>query len=124
MRNIINERGLWPEKDPISGKEPPANCKGFKCPDGSTSCCAHCMLFLQLDFVNQKSALEEFVESRGHIHISIFYPKFHCEMNFIEMVWGAAKYEYHLFSMPKNEVEMEQNILDSLQLVTLDKMLR
>ena len=31
----------------------------------------------------------ELIESRGHK--VIFYPKFHCELNFIEFFWGAVK---------------------------------
>ena len=33
--------------------------------------------------------LEELLESRGHK--LIFPPKFHCELNFIEMIWGYIK---------------------------------
>ena len=47
------------------------------------------ILELQPDFVNQKSLIEETIESHGHK--VIFYPKFHCELNFIELFWGAAK---------------------------------
>ena len=39
--------------------------------------------------MNQKSLIQETIEARGHK--VIFYPKFHCELNFIEMFWGAAK---------------------------------
>ena len=33
--------------------------------------------------------IEETIEAMGHK--VIFYPKFHCELNYIEMYWGAAK---------------------------------
>ncbi|CAG8545578.1 11312_t:CDS:2, partial [Scutellospora calospora] len=41
------------------------------------------------DFMNQKSLLEEIVEKAGHK--IIFYPKFYCELNYIENYWGATK---------------------------------
>ncbi len=41
------------------------------------------------DFQNQKTLLEEYVESRGHL--CMFYPKFHCELNPIECVWCHSK---------------------------------
>ena len=41
------------------------------------------------DFKNEKSALHQKLESRGHT--VIFLPKFHCELNGIERVWGHAK---------------------------------
>ena len=37
----------------------------------------------------QRSALVEMIEDSGHV--CIFFPKFHCELNFIERYWGAAK---------------------------------
>jgi hypothetical protein len=47
------------------------------------------ILSLQQDFKNQKGKLEEEVERRGHL--VAFYPKFHCELNWIEYYWGNAK---------------------------------
>ena len=44
---------------------------------------------MQPDFKNQKCALEEAILEAGHL--CIFYPKFHCELNFIERYWGKAK---------------------------------
>ncbi|UZN99437.1 uncharacterized protein OCT59_000708 [Rhizophagus irregularis] len=44
---------------------------------------------LEPDFLAQKGAIAEIIEKAGHKYI--FYPKFHCELNFIERYWGAAK---------------------------------
>ena len=41
------------------------------------------------DFKNETTALEQMVEARGHK--VYFFPKFHCELNPIERVWGKAK---------------------------------
>ena len=41
------------------------------------------------DFRNEKTILERFLIDRGHRVIMI--PKFHCELNPIERVWGQAK---------------------------------
>ena len=86
MENIICEHGLWPNE----GLK--AQCDGFKCVSGHTNCCAHRVLFSQPDFCSQKSHLKEYITSRGHI--CDFYPKYHCELNFIEQYWGTAKYCY------------------------------
>jgi len=47
-------------------------------------------LLKQPDFLAQKGRLKEEVQARNHS--VIFYPKFHCELNFIERFRCAAKY--------------------------------
>ena len=53
-------------------------------------CCTYQVLSLQDNFVNEKPLLQHYLE--GHGHVCLFLPKFHCELNPIEMLWGYAKY--------------------------------
>jgi hypothetical protein len=48
------------------------------------------ILYNQEDFKQQKSLLREFYEDTGHL--CLYYPKFHCELNFTEQYWGNAKF--------------------------------
>ena len=70
LRDILRERGLWPEK-------------GLKLKE------ARELMSQQPDFLAQKGQLEEIIVAAGHQ--IVFYPKFHCELNYIENFWGAAK---------------------------------
>ncbi|KIJ53233.1 hypothetical protein M422DRAFT_242361 [Sphaerobolus stellatus SS14] len=97
-----------------------AECVNFKCADLNAACCCCRVLFNQPDFIAQKPAIIELVESHGHI--AFFYPKFHCELNFIEQCWGYAKFHYRMLPWTKKEAEMEQNVRDSLDKVDIEKM--
>ncbi|OAX33306.1 hypothetical protein K503DRAFT_664982, partial [Rhizopogon vinicolor AM-OR11-026] len=46
----------------------------------------------QDNFRCQLSMLEQLIKDTGHE--CIFLPKFHCELNPIEMYWGWCKYRY------------------------------
>jgi hypothetical protein len=67
--------------------------------------------------VGQKSKLQEFIES--HSHLCDFYPKYHCELNFIEQYWGAAKFQYHTASRASTLKDMERIVKESLDSVPL-----
>ncbi|KAF8588218.1 hypothetical protein K439DRAFT_1645622 [Ramaria rubella] len=108
MEVIIKERGQWPDNGLNT------QCPGFKCEPNSRDCCCRRLLFTAPDFVAQKSYLEEYITSRGHI--CDFYPKFHCELNFIEQYWGAAKYHYHS-TLKTNDIKTMEDIM----LACLDK---
>ncbi len=54
------------------------------CPWENDGCCMACLLSKQDDFANQVSMLETVIKEAGHE--CIFLPKFHCELNPIEMV--------------------------------------
>jgi hypothetical protein len=111
MEIIIHERGLWP----ANGLR--AQCEGFKCEKGWTNCCCRHVLFCEPDFCAQKSQLEEYITLRGHI--CDFYPKFHCELNFIEQYWGAVKYRYRSSPKTADMDAMERNVINCLDDVGL-----
>ncbi|KIJ50790.1 hypothetical protein M422DRAFT_159330 [Sphaerobolus stellatus SS14] len=116
MAKLLEERGLFEEA------KIRAQCPNFKCEDITAACCCHRVLFNQPDFQNQKPAIFELVESHGHI--AFFYPKFHCELNFIEQCWGYAKMHYRMLPLTKNEAEMEKNVIASLDKVDINKIRR
>jgi hypothetical protein len=54
------------------------------CPFENNNCCMACLLSKQEDFTNQILMLETVIREAGHE--CMFLPKFHCELNSIEMV--------------------------------------
>ena len=85
LRTVLAERCLWRDglKKTCNRSE---NSPAFSEND---PCCASCLLASQPDFQMQMSMLVEEIAKRGHK--AMFYPKFHCELNFIEYFWGAVK---------------------------------
>jgi hypothetical protein len=116
MAKILEERGLEQES------KLRAECPGFKCTPGETSCCARQVLYNQPDFISVRSQLENTCEKRGFR--VIFAPKFHCELNFIEMCWGYAKRLYRQYPPSKDECEMTRNVITALDSVPLVAMRR
>ncbi len=53
-------------------------------------CCMYRVLSLQEDFLTEKPLTQSVIEEAGHV--CLFLPRFHCELNAIEMLWGYAKY--------------------------------
>jgi hypothetical protein len=100
LKAVLEERGF-----DIKGLK--AKCSPV-CPFESQKCCLARLLSQQDDFVNQESMLETLIKEAGHK--CLFLPKFHCELNPIEMVslrklfyypfswvtqyWGWCKYRY------------------------------
>jgi hypothetical protein len=99
MEQIIRERGLWPE-------------------DGLSAEQCRTLLFTQPDFVAQKPLLQEHIESRGHL--CDYYPKYHCELNFIEQYWGAAKLRIRVAGRGRTLEEMERKMIGCLDDIPLD----
>lgn len=114
MATILQERGL------VEESKLTYECKGFQCPKDATRCCCRRALYTQPDFVNVKSLLEMECEARGFT--VIFLPKFHCELNFIEQVWGYAKRIYRHYPASSREADLERNIIAALESVPLDSM--
>jgi hypothetical protein len=116
MEQILHERGLWCDRLRAQCTERFADCE-----DKQDCCCRH-ILYNQPDFVEQTSCLEELIDDRGHL--CDFYPKFHCELNFIEQYWGAAKYRYRATPPTHNVPLMEENMrtcLDDVPLIQIQR---
>src|ERR1700678_4043541 len=75
-----------------------------------------CLAWLGLWLPGQASTsllLEEHCAKRGFQ--VIFLPKFHCELNPLEMVWGRSKYHYRLFPPSTKEEDLEANMIVALK---------
>ena len=112
IKLVLEERGLW-----VPGLV--KICK--KCKEknyGQADCCASRILSSEPDFMEQKSLLEEIVEQAGHK--IIFYPKYHCELNFIESFWGSAK-QYARQNCNYSWTGLNQIVPDALDSVSVNK---
>ena len=96
---ILSERGLYP----AAGLKGACQCE--KNHTATNDCCCSRLLSVQPDFAEECSALQHLVEERISLglettgrrlettarHFCLFLPKFHCELNWIERLWGASK---------------------------------
>ena len=82
MRQIFFERGLL-----VDGMSKTGSTRGSK-PNEALSMVA--VLGKQLDFKNVDPSLMVLVKRCGGV--AIMLPKFHCQLNPIELVWGRSKY--------------------------------
>jgi hypothetical protein len=76
LKTVLEEHGF--SVDHMRAKCSPV------CPIDNKDCCMARLLSQQDDFRDQVSMLEELIRHAGHE--CIFLPKFHCELNPIEMV--------------------------------------
>ena len=96
--------------------------KDFKCKPDTADCCHQWILYNQPDFANVISLLEETCQAWSFD--VIFLPKFHCELNFIEQCWGYAKRIYHMCPVSSKEIDLENNVITSLDSIPIDSMCR
>ena len=87
IKRVLKERGRWPERGLVL--QCPTTHNRSDC-DSEGGCCARRVLETEGDFQDQKGWLEEEVEALGHR--ALFYPKFHCELDFVERYWYRAKW--------------------------------
>jgi hypothetical protein len=99
IQTILTERGLWKRNMNLQCN----GCKNkvnhndrkeiYSLDDDSlfltNQCCGRYCLSQQPDFLAQREWLREIVEDEGFE--IVFYPKYHCELNYIEMVWAYMK---------------------------------
>ncbi|RPA99439.1 hypothetical protein L873DRAFT_1835395 [Choiromyces venosus 120613-1] len=93
IEQVLRERGLWRKKreDEFAFLlECPTRNNWSGCDLSLVDGCCARVLGRERDFREQKGRLQEELEAAGQT--VIFYPKFHCELNFIERFWCAAKY--------------------------------
>lgn len=120
MQRILEERGLMSALQVANGGRAVGECQtcklsheaqeqlrreaqasmqgGDELPEGQlnivqeslrTDCCMRKMLANQHDFKEEKPLIQSIIEDAGHR--CWFLPKFHCELNPIEMYWGWMK---------------------------------
>lgn len=134
MKRVLQERGLWREDlKKQCGRQKKEKKSNFeervfqetmekyqtrvadRCQIGK-NCCALRILEAEDDFIHEVSLLETVIQQSGHE--VIFYPKFHCELNYIEYYWAALK-RYTRENCKYTFLELEKTVLDAMDSVDL-----
>ena len=124
IKTVLQERGCL-----LAGKLLNVKCK-VRCPDlilypttalDKPPYCLARLLSSHYDFYHQKSAIATLIEERGHK--CIFLPKFHCELNPIEMYWGYAKARYRQVKKTSFE-HAKKEVVIALDACTIDTLRR
>ncbi|EHS62464.1 uncharacterized protein PGTG_20589 [Puccinia graminis f. sp. tritici CRL 75-36-700-3] len=104
------------------GTTAPANLPQSKLKD----CCWSQIMTSQSDFLAERSLLQTMIEDAGHI--CLFLPKFHCELNPIELLWAYVKADYrrqsHQCSTWKHYQALFEHSRRSCPLSTIRKFFR
>ncbi len=85
LKIVLEERGLSQPGLRFECKDQ----KNNPCKDGK-ACCSCNVMANQPNFKAQRCLLEELLAKCNHL--SIFYLKFHCELNYIENFWATLKW--------------------------------
>lgn len=120
---ILQERGLWSDYRQ-DGTRFLFSCGKKGCETRGNlkdKCCASALLASLPDFQQQKGRLEEELNREGHI--PVFYPKFHCEVNFIERFWCSAK-RYARENCQYSLIELRKTVPMALHSVPTETILR
>ena len=92
--------------------------------EGETDCCGRTAMASQPDFKAQRGMLQEAIIAAGHE--VIFYPKFHCELNYIENFWDQQNgmHETIVITHGRAWKERYHKLLHHCRLVKLEDILR
>lgn len=110
LETILTERGLYAAKGLNKVCNP-------KCTVDNDACCCIKLMSVQPDFKSEVEWLEATVKKRGHN--IIFFPKFHCELNPIEMVWAYVKAQLRKECKFKFDGLRERRIINKLDNVPI-----
>ncbi|EFP88340.2 uncharacterized protein PGTG_14424 [Puccinia graminis f. sp. tritici CRL 75-36-700-3] len=112
IQTILEERGLWQH---YSSKAHESN--------NSSTCCWSKIMSCQSDFVNERPLLQQIIEDSGHV--CLFLPKFHCELNPIELFWSYIKDWYRKQSHTTQSFPAAKDLFEKVRkscpLVTIRK---
>lgn len=89
-----------------------AQCKDFKCNPDTMHCCCRRILHNMYRTHAPPTILESLAQSLGSR--VIFLPKYHCELNPIEQVWGYAKSRYRTYPESSRAVDLRENVRRAL----------
>jgi len=137
MKRILQERSLWTaglkKQCHRKKKDKGSHTLGFgdrlfeetiqeyeartaDCCETGKGCCALRILEVQTDFQEEKSMLETIIVEAGHE--VIFYPKFHCELNYIEYYWAYLT-RYARTNCRYSFSELEKTVISAMNSVEL-----
>jgi transposase len=117
IRRILQESGLFRTEGGHPLLLECGSCKRGGNREASVArnlpCCARAVLSREPYFMEQKEWLAETVEDELGFTI-LFYPKYHCELNYIELIWGWIK-GYHRRSCTYNFADLEAGLPGTME---------